>query len=504
MYNPKAKPTPNPCNATFLTILFITILLLLQLYLRHKTLNLHVTMPEVHVLRKHHKGFTPGPSTDPLLEAYWQQQYDEAGEQIDPPPDYFMEDMMLLKDYIYEERSNVFSRRYSPSAKRSRGILIPAGGRKYLANAFVSIKILRYKLKCTLPIVVAFWGDEIKKDIPDPTIRAIIEGQITDVEFLDLTNDVQYPQHQRPLFQQKDAFNGWKVKAYALYSAPFDEVLLLDGDNTPLMDPSPLFDLPEYRLSGSLFWPDYGCGEVPLFQSLALVGEGSSPWRRTAKVRQAESGQLLLNLKRHADVAEFTLFLNTYDEYTYVYAYGDKDLYKAAFQLAGKEASYTQVQLAPSVPLTRTIKGYNKSKGFIQHHPHGAAMFFHKTGDSKYNPDKPSPEIEKLHSLILQPSCSWAMARWPAMAATAGHYFDDISRVYSSEQCVYDLRYLDDILRDCMIDYDFVWSGVDVEPPVLQLRSDSYIIEMQREADLIFDELVSELFLTEERDKAQI
>ena len=40
---------------------------------------------------------------------------------------------------------------------------------------------------------------------------------------------------------------------------------------------------------------------------------------------------------------EWLLFLNSHDEFTYQYAYGDKDTFRAAFQLAGKEAQYYQV-----------------------------------------------------------------------------------------------------------------------------------------------------------------
>lgn len=42
----------------------------------------------------------------------------------------------------------------------------------------------------------------------------------------------------------------------------------------------------------------------------------------------------------HPDVLDWLLFLNTHDEFTYHYAYGDKDTFRAAFALAGKAEGY--------------------------------------------------------------------------------------------------------------------------------------------------------------------
>ncbi len=48
----------------------------------------------------------------------------------------------------------------------------------------------------------------------------------------------------------------WKLKAFAVYAAPFEEVLFLDSDATPALDPQTLFEHPRYRVAGSMFWPD--------------------------------------------------------------------------------------------------------------------------------------------------------------------------------------------------------------------------------------------------------
>lgn len=47
--------------------------------------------------------------------------------------------------------------------------------------------------------------------------------------------------------------------------------------------------------------------------------------------------------RMHRDVLEWLLFLNTHDEFTYYYSYGDKDTVLPAFQLAGKQEHFYQV-----------------------------------------------------------------------------------------------------------------------------------------------------------------
>ncbi len=49
--------------------------------------------------------------------------------------------------------------------------------------------------------------------------------------------------------------------------------------------------------------------------------------------------------RMHPDVLEWLLFLNTHDEFTYYYSYGDKDTLQAAFQLAGKAAQFYQARV---------------------------------------------------------------------------------------------------------------------------------------------------------------
>ena len=69
------------------------------------------------------------------------------------------------------------------------------------------------------------------------------------------------------------------------------------------------------------------------------------PWDKDPQHRLTDSGQVLLDRARHADVLEYLWFLNSHREVVYSHMHGDKDTYKLAFFLAGKLGDFYQVGL---------------------------------------------------------------------------------------------------------------------------------------------------------------
>jgi hypothetical protein len=285
----------------------------------------------------------------------------------------------------------------------ARGIVVPAGGPALIANAFANLYVLRHHLGCTLPVTITYWGSH------EPLASATVElfrAHLPDVTFLDLES-MPYPPQHRPLVNPglsiRPAFNGFKIKAFALYAAPYSEVLLLDSDAMPLVDPNALFESPEYRRAGNLFWPDRWCRRVPLF---SLLGDDDGGGARP----QADSGQLFFDRTRLADVMEWILFLNSRDEVTYRYAHGDKDTFRAAFYLAGRGDDYAQVEQPVSLALERGGFLGHTSRGFVHHHPNGSFAFVHRTSDAKYAANDAADR--SFSHLLLQPSCKWSERQW--------------------------------------------------------------------------------------------
>ncbi|RKO84217.1 alpha-mannosyltransferase, partial [Blyttiomyces helicus] len=51
--------------------------------------------------------------------------------------------------------------------------------------------------------------------------------------------------------------NSYHIRVAALVNCGFREVLAMDMDNIPMVDPTFLFGSPEFRREGAMFWTDY-------------------------------------------------------------------------------------------------------------------------------------------------------------------------------------------------------------------------------------------------------
>lgn len=167
----------------------------------------------------------------------------------------------------YEYLANRFS---------GRGIVICGGGTKYLPCAWVCINMLR-KLGCALPIELWHLGD----DEMDDATRAFLQPLgVTTVDGRALLSE--YPSR---------ILNGWELKCYALLHCSFQEVLLLDADNVPAVDPTFLFTSEEYARHGAIFWPDIG--RHPPFQPVWHIA--GVEYRDEPEI---ESGQIVVDKRR--------------------------------------------------------------------------------------------------------------------------------------------------------------------------------------------------------------
>jgi hypothetical protein len=89
-----------------------------------------------------------------------------------------------------------------------------------------------------------------------------------------------------------DIHNGWQLKAYALLHSSFEEVLMLDADQVPVVDPAAVFDWPQYREAGAVFWPDIVDlrADNPVWDLVDLPARRIHSW---------ESGQVCIDKRRH-------------------------------------------------------------------------------------------------------------------------------------------------------------------------------------------------------------
>ena len=195
-----------------------------------------------------------------------------------------------------ETRLEELTKAFDATDYSDRGVIVAAGGARLFVNAYVLAHVLRRRLNCTAPIEVWHYGaDELS-----PRMKALLAD--LGVGTVDATQIAA-----RSALTIRD---GWQLKPLALVGCRFAEVLMLDADQVPVVDPTVAFAWPQYREAGAVFWPDILDirADNPIWAALGLPGERSV---------SIESGQVLVDKRRHLRAALATLALNEAAETTY-------------------------------------------------------------------------------------------------------------------------------------------------------------------------------------------
>ncbi len=196
-----------------------------------------------------------------------------------------------------------------PGRFRGRGVVICAGGVKYLTSAWVLIKMLR-RLECELPIQVWHLGEtECDKDWTE--LVEPLGAECVDAELV-------CRRHPHP------RLGGWELKPYSILHSPFKEVLFLDADNVPVRDPTYLFEEARYRHAGAVFWPD-GLRTPPQSERWGVFGVAyRDEWEQ-------ESGQILIDKEACWAPLNLCNWYNEHSDFFYRIVYGDKDTFRFAW-----------------------------------------------------------------------------------------------------------------------------------------------------------------------------
>lgn len=231
-----------------------------------------------------------------------------------------------------------------PGGFKGRGVVICGGGIKYFPCAWVCISMLRH-FGCGLPVEFWYQGAEEM----DASMIKLLES--LGVVAVDATKVAE--KHPRR------ASGGWELKAYALVHSSFKEVLLLDADNVPVKDPSFLFEEPNFKKTGAVFWPDYGSLE-PEREIWAVCG---IPYRHEPEF---ESGQILVDKQKCWRALNLAHWFNEHSDFYYQFIHGDKETFHLAWRKLNRP--YTMVP----TPI-RSLKGI-----MCQHDLDGNRLFQHR------------------------------------------------------------------------------------------------------------------------------
>ena len=271
---------------------------------------------------------------------------------------------------------------YPSGDYRGRGIVLCAGGTRYFRYAWVCINMLR-RMGCRLPIEMWHFGHYELDEFMTELVRPL---DVTTVDALQVRK-----RHPIRLLLS------YAIKPYALLHSSFEEVLLLDADNVPLINVETLFDEPGFRGSGSLFWPD----EAPISASNPIWRICNLPYREEPAF---ESGQMVIAKPASWRALNLTMHMNAHSDYFYQYLQGDKDCFQIAWRVAC--APYSLIPY----PMKRL------AGAMCQHNSYGRLVFQHRN-DAKWDRD-----IQRIPGFVHEDECLALLdeldRRWDGRIAT--------------------------------------------------------------------------------------
>lgn len=267
----------------------------------------------------------------------------------------------------------------SPGGFSGRGVVLVGAGELYRANAWIALKRLRAS-GCTLPAEVWHWGGSDWNDA-----HAEWFGRLGAVG---VGYDTMRRRGGRPIGHP------WALKVFALCWSRFREILYLDADQVVLRDPTWVFDEPEYRRTGALFWPDIGRWTP----EAAMWGFTGVPYRDEPEV---QGGEAVLDKDRVWRELALALWMNEHHSFFYRYMVGDKDTYRLAWRKLG-------------TPYGMTPHPVNDLGGiFRQHDFEGRCVWQHRIRP-KWSPFAENPVVPGFE---LDAECRADLEEWKAMEA---------------------------------------------------------------------------------------
>jgi alpha 1,2-mannosyltransferase len=238
-----------------------------------------------------------------------------------------------------------------PGNFEGKGIVICAGGIHYFTCCWVLLNVLRKYHKCTLPVQIWYAGNELTQS----AIDALKEIGASCHNFLDYENDFE--------------LKGWMLKPLAIKLSSFKEVLFLDADNIPVVNPEFLFQSPGYKESGAMFWPDFWQTDNnnPIWQIT-----GHEP----VTMKEQESGQLLIDKEKCWREINLTVYFNRNSFIYYNLLLGDKDTFRFAWMALKSGFHFISHEVASCGYVN--FGGIFLGHTMVQHSPDGQICFLHR------------------------------------------------------------------------------------------------------------------------------
>ncbi|KAJ0401659.1 hypothetical protein P43SY_001291 [Pythium insidiosum] len=246
----------------------------------------------------------------------------------------------------------------SPELARGIGMIAYP---KVIAGVYAIVRLLRAH-GCALP--VELWIDPLEMSERHSVLQALQREHNVVVRTI-----------------ADPAATQFHAKPYAVFHSRFESVLFLDSDNLPTRDPTYLFDTPEFRTHGALFWPDFW---RPTPDTPFNVHEQSALWPLLdmpfVDMFEQESGQLLVNRSRSSAALHKLLFFSAQLPRVltdWQLVYGDKDLFRLAW-LNTSTPFYFVPHLVALGGRWDPDSGFFCGVAMVQRDPRGDIIFLHR------------------------------------------------------------------------------------------------------------------------------
>ena len=212
----------------------------------------------------------------------------------------------------------------------TRGIVVTAGG-SYLPLAVVTLRILK-RLGSTLPMDIFLQSSKeyethiCEEVLPKLNARCVILSEILAATAADKKPEIKH----------------YQLKIFAMLFSSFEDMLFLDADSWPIVDPARLFKMEPYKSTGMVLWPDFWYpSQSKYWYEIAHIGRPAIHFRASC-----EAGQIMLSKKKHYKTLLVAAYYNFWGPEHYypllgqgAPGEGDKDTFLAAADVA-KEPYY--------------------------------------------------------------------------------------------------------------------------------------------------------------------
>ncbi|KAG4033307.1 hypothetical protein MFRU_005g03190 [Monilinia fructicola] len=314
-----------------------------------------------------------------------------------------------------------------PYTAETKGIVTVAGGR-YTGALLVTLRMLR-RTNSTLPVEVFM---PTADDYNEHTCEVVLPSLNA--------RCVMIPQYENLKIAR------YQYKIFAVILSSFEEVLFLDADNFPIVDPVEWMESKVFKDMGYVLWPDFWWATTSphYFQVLNV------PTPSLLSLGTTESGQIIISKRTHSDVLLLVLYYNIFGPSFYYplltqcdAGEGDKETW--LYAAIALEKNYYQVRQKNGIIGHHTDEGF-KSASMMQHDPQADYSTYLKEEREErehlvFRKDKTAEVVFMHHNLIkLSPveMVDWikknvGMRMWGPKEDTIRKFKEDLERAVWEE-----------------------------------------------------------------------